>query len=127
MICPSCTTDVHPMKELNPGGGFTDTCPSCSAAMPKASTVLANQGAPMQQGLDAASAPPRVHGKTRSGALAFGTSGTPLDPVDAIRARLSAVQAQIPTPAQLKALRAEERGLLRALKALGADASPKPN
>lgn len=129
MFCTTCDKDVHPYQDMQTDGRMVDLCPKCNGGISKPS-VLANEGAPMQQGMDAAAmrlAPPRVHGTTRSGALVFGPSGTQLDPVDVIRARLAAVQAQIPTPAQLKALRTEERGLLRALKALGADASPKPN
>lgn len=129
MHCTICNVDVHPYQDMQPDGRMLDLCPKCNAPIAKASAVLASEGAPMQQGLDQAlrSLPPRVTGTTKSGGFVFGTSGTPLTPVDAIRARLAAVEEQIPTPDQLKALRTERDQLRRALRALGVDPAPKPN
>lgn len=129
MHCSICVAEVHPYQDMQPDGRMLDLCPKCNGALAKPSAVLASEGAPMLQGFARAVAehrhlPPFVHGKTRSG---LGTHGTPLDPVDALRARLAAVDAQIPTPDQLKALRTERTQLRNALRALGADPAPKPN
>ncbi len=108
--CPSCSKSVNSVKELNPGGGFTETCPNCSAAL---GIMGAKTAAPIARTVIDPSfglAPPAA-----------------LDPVAVIRTRLAAVDAQIPTTDQLRALRRERAGLRRALRALGVATTTKAN
>ena len=106
-LCPVCAVDVHPMMELEPNGSVTETCPTCTVRLPKSTAAVAPQAATQRQDSPKGD-PSRV------------PVGAPADPVAALRSRLQAVEALIPTPEQLKALRLEQRQLRAALKALGA-------
>jgi hypothetical protein len=126
--CHICAVDVHPYQDMQLDGSLRDLCPKCNGAIATAPVVLTSAGTPIVGGIAAAVMPPAIIGHTKSGAIVHGTSnGVPQDPIVVLRARRAAVDAQIPTPDQMKALRTERDRLRRALKALGVDPAPKPN
>lgn len=105
--CPHCLENVSAVRELEPAGGYTETCPKCSGRIGTVLPKRSQSVQPMQQ----------VEPVTSVAVVL----GAPPSPVASIRARLAAVDAQIPTAEQLKALRRERAGLMRALRALGAE------
>lgn len=102
--CPVCLVDVHPTMEMEMNGTVVESCPKCTTRLPKSTPV---------------EAPPKGT-ERHDTAKGESTRAQPLDPVAALRSRLVAVEAQIPTAEQLKALRIERRRLRAALRALGA-------
>jgi hypothetical protein len=110
--CTRCDIDVQPFGDMQADGRIVSCCPKCTGALAVTSlaTATTERGTPKAVKLQV----------TPPGAMA-------MDPVNALTARLAAIDAQIPTPAQLKALKTERAGLMRALRALGADPAPKPN
>lgn len=111
--CPHCHANVHPSKELEVGGGFTDICPQCAGVIGR-TVVQHTEVGVVQSFVGPVAKPAALRAEAPS-------------PVDALRARLSAVEAQIPTPEQMKALRRERAQLRAALRALGVELDPKPN
>lgn len=107
--CTRCNVDVQPYGDMQTDGRVVDCCPKCNGAIGSAPAVTTQ--AVEQPRL----VPARV------------VVSAPQDPVTVIRSRLAAVDAQIPTPEQMRALRREQRQLRAALRALGADPAPKPN
>lgn len=94
--CTRCEKDVRPIGVLSTSGVVEEECPACHLSFVG---VVAKPAAPTSK----PTAKP-----TR-----------PIDHVAALQARLDAVTASIPSAAELKAMRAERRGLVRALAALG--------
>lgn len=112
--CTRCAADVHPYGDMQTDGRVVDCCPKCNGAV---GTARALQVAAAVEAVTV----DRVAKATRQIEAMLAT------PEAALRARLAAVEAQMPTPEQMKALRREYRQLRAALRALGADLDPKPN
>lgn len=119
MICPHCSKSVHPVKELADRGKFIDTCPECAGVI--GAVMRADVVVEVERQLDL------VATREIRGRVTMPMPASVLDHVAALRARLVAVEAQIPTVDQLKALRRERTQLRAALRALDVELEPKPN